>query len=135
MHVNAGTYAVLTPDLASVMRVDVYGAAGADVKDGRVLPLVENKPARGAGQTYGTPTFTIAADKVTRNWPVVAIDAETLRIAAILANPRRQALLTAALNTDDAGIINYINSNVTDLASARTMLANLALLILGVIRQ
>ena len=135
MHVNAGTYAVLSPDLASVVRVDVYGAAGADVKDGRVLPLAENKPALGAGQTYGTPTFTIAADKVTRNWPVVTIDAETLRIAAIFANPRRQALLAAALNTDDAGIINYINSNVTDLASARTMLANLALLILGVIRQ
>lgn len=59
---------------------------------------------------------------------------DQLRILAILGNQRRQALVTAALATDDAGIINYINSNVTDLPSARTMLANLALLVLAVIR-
>lgn len=57
------------------------------------------------------------------------------RIIAILSNPRRQAILTAALSTDDAGIITYINNNVTDLPSARTMIENLALVILAVIRS
>lgn len=64
-----------------------------------------------------------------------AATAEQTRVLAILANPRRQALLTAALATDDQGIINYINAQVTDLASAKVMLTNIALILLAVVRS
>jgi len=72
-----------------------------------------------------------AAD-VAAQAPVMA---DAARVAAIRANARRQALIAAIMQTDDAGILTYINNNVTDLASAKVMLANIALLVAGVIRS
>lgn len=43
--------------------------------------------------------------------------------ATVLADPQRQALLAALRGATNAQIDTYINNNVVDLASARTMLA------------
>lgn len=67
--------------------------------------------------------------------PAPAFTDDQKRVIAILANPRRQALLAAALQTDDAGIISYIEAQVTDLASAKKMLENIALILLAVVRN
>lgn len=77
----------------------------------------------------------VTAWQTAHPWVSPVVTADQQRVIAILANPRRQALLAAALQTDDAGIISYINNNVTDLPSARTMLANIALILLAVVRS
>lgn len=60
---------------------------------------------------------------------------DAVRITAIKANARRQALVTAIQGSDDAGVIRYVNTKVTDLPSAKVLLTDLALLVAGVIRS
>ncbi len=61
--------------------------------------------------------------------------ADAAKVAAVKANARRVALITAIQNSDDAGVISYVNTKVTDLASAKVLLTDLALLVAGVIRS
>lgn len=72
-----------------------------------------------------------AADDLARA-PIIA---DQVRVAAVKANARRIALVTAIQGSDDAGVISYVNTKVTDLASAKVLLTDLALLVAGVIRS
>lgn len=64
------------------------------------LPLVENRPALTAAQTYGPPVFTIGTTSVTADYPVVSrpvvdLNAQLLRdrvTAALTANATFLAL-------------------------------------------
>lgn len=80
-----GIVAVLNPALDTVVSVQDLGPQGTSVKPGRVLPLIENQPALGADQVYGTPTFSIGASSVTRNWPVVTLDTSAIDTASLNA--------------------------------------------------
>lgn len=60
---------------------------------------------------------------------------EAARISALRADPQRAAMVNALLNATPAQIDNYMDANVTDLASARAMLKRLAKLMAVAIRQ
>ncbi len=60
---------------------------------------------------------------------------DEIRDEALLADPDRQAIMTAIRDATPAQIKTYINNNVTDLASARAMLRNLALLVALVVKR
>lgn len=72
---------------------------------------------------------------VTELPPTPAPTADQVRDEALLADADRQALLAAIRNATPAQIKTYINNNVTDLASARTMLTRIALLIALIVRR
>lgn len=93
----SGVVAVLSVDGLTVIDVRDLGPRPVDVKPGRVLPLVESKPVLTAGQDYGVPTFTIAAEKVTRTWPVVTIEYASLDQAALNAALMEQGSVVRAL--------------------------------------
>lgn len=67
--------------------------------------------------------------------PTAPPTADDVRDEALLADTDRQAIITAIRNATPAQIKTYVNNNVTDLASARVMLRNLALLVALAIRR
>lgn len=67
--------------------------------------------------------------------PTPPLTADELRDEALIADVDRQAIVAAIRNATPAQIKAYVNNNVTDLASARAMLRNLALLVALTIRR
>lgn len=66
----------------AVVELRDLGPTPVACKPGFVLPVVEDKPALGPNQTYGTPTFEIATDAVTRHWPVLDLGPEAFPLSA-----------------------------------------------------
>jgi hypothetical protein len=60
---------------------------------------------------------------------------DEVRSAQFNSDTDRQDIVTAAANATPQQIKNYINNNVTDLASAKVMLIKLALLVSKTIRN
>lgn len=67
--------------------------------------------------------------------PTPPLTADEVRDDALIADTDRQTIVNAIRNATPAQIKNYVNNNVTDLASARVMLRNLALLVAMVVRR
>jgi hypothetical protein len=109
-----------------VVEVKDLGPAPVTVKTGQALPLEENKPALGPNQRYSPFfTFTILADKVIRNWAVLDPTAEELHDISYQEDPDRLGLVDRLRTATPAQIDAYIDSNVTNLAGARTLLKHM----------
>jgi len=67
--------------------------------------------------------------------PTVPPTADELRDEALIADTDRQAVFNQIRNATPAQIKNYVNTQVTDLASARVMLRNLTLLVAMLVRR
>ncbi len=75
-------------------------------------------------------------DKIITALPATQAQTEDeTRDDALLADADRQAIYSAIRTATPAQIKNYIQNNVTDLASARAMLTRLTLLIAMIIRR
>lgn len=66
----SGLVAILNPAQDAVVEVRDLGTVEVDVKEGRVRPLVDDKPVLQTNQFYGAITYTIAPT-VTRHWQVI----------------------------------------------------------------
>lgn len=92
-------------------------------------------PPDPANMDYQAALTAVAAGETIAPYVAPALTQDQLNILAILNNPRRQALLTAALAANDQQILNYVAAQVTSLPTAITYLQNLTLIVLAVIRS
>lgn len=67
--------------------------------------------------------------------PAPGPTAEETRENALLGDTDRQAIINAIRTATPTQIKNYVNNNVTDLASARQMLMRILLLVAMVVRR
>lgn len=95
----------------------------------------ETQAVQAAAGTAWTPAVIAAYQAAFPYVPPPALTQDQQNILAILNNPRRQALLTAALAANDQQILNYVAAQVTNLPTAITYLQNLTLIVLAVIRS
>lgn len=101
--------------------------------DGALIPWGANRPADTAGVIY--QKWVADGSPVPSAYVAPALTADQSRNAALDADTDRQNILQAIKGASPAQIKNYINNNVTDLASARTMLIRLALLVAKAIQD
>ena len=66
----------------AVVELRDLGPKPVACKPGFVLPVIEDKPALGPNQRHGDPTLEIAADAVTRHWPVLDLGPEAFPLSA-----------------------------------------------------
>ena len=120
------SYTFTSPDNSMVLRNDgafiPWDATGPRDKGGSVFKR---------WQTEGSP--------VPAAYVAPPPTTEEIIRAALLGNVNRQNIVAAIQAADpttlDVAVTNYVNNNVTDLASARAMLVKLALLVVYVIRS
>lgn len=74
------------------------------VKPGRVLPLIEDRPALGADQTYGAPTYEVGESEVTARYPIVTVR-RLVPKSVIVARLNEAGKLTAASQALNADIL------------------------------
>jgi hypothetical protein len=93
------------------LRTDLHQADGW-------LPVVDNKPALGANQHYGDPSYVIGASQVTANYPVVADSQEAINLRTLIT----RAETALASNATFLGTVAARRTGITNgRATAVTM--------------
>lgn len=125
-----GTRLVLNPFQPNIAAVDNSDGRGPFIT---VWSVAELGPVPTLAD--GFTAEELRGPIVTDPPPTPPRTADEVRDEALLMDVDRQAIVAALRDATPAQIKTYVNNNVTDLASARVMLRNLALLVALAIRR
>jgi hypothetical protein len=96
-------------------------------------PVASEGPLEKGGNAYSR--WKDEGSPIPDPYVAPAPTADEVRAAQFNGDTDRQDIVSAAANATPQQIKNYVNNNVTDLASAKVMLIKLALLVAKTIRN